>query len=123
MPGPSPFSSSGRHLGHVGPYPIQAVLGRGGMGVVYRAWDVRLNRAVAVKVVALELPTARARFEREVRALARLSYPNIVPVHGVGEHGGAPYVVMELIEGSSLEELLSRRGQLGEAEALRIGAP
>src|SRR5271168_642384 len=89
----------------LGPYEILAPLGAGGMGEVYRARDTRLGRDVALKV----LPDSFARdadrlrrFEQEARAVAALNHPNILAVHDIGEHNGAPYLVSELLEGASL---------------------
>ena len=94
----------------LGRYEIRSLLGEGGMGVVYRACDVKLNRDVAVKV----LPAAYSadidrlrRFEQEAQAAGSLNHPNILAVHDVGEHEGAPYVVSELLEGETLRETLS----------------
>jgi tetratricopeptide (TPR) repeat protein len=87
-------------------YRLDEEIGRGGMGIVYRAWDVELERAVAVKVMAahLEADDARDRLFREARAAAALSHPHVVAVHDVGEHEGMPYFVMELIDGPSLRD-------------------
>jgi serine/threonine-protein kinase len=106
----------------LGPYEIVAALGAGGMGEVYRARDTRLGRDVAVKVLpeaAASDPERLKRFEREARATAALSHPNILAVHDVGIQDGAPYLVEELLEGESLKERLAR-GALPIAEALRI---
>jgi eukaryotic-like serine/threonine-protein kinase len=88
-------------------YRVEAVLGRGGMGVVYRAWHLRLRRAVALKML-LAGPCARPeeleRFQREAEAVAALGHPNIVQVHDVGDVGGRPYFTMEFVEGGSLAE-------------------
>jgi serine/threonine-protein kinase len=109
----------GRTLGH---YQIVEKIGVGGMGEVYRARDTRLGRDVAVKVLPAEFaadPERLKRFDREARATAALSHANILAVHDVGTHGGAPYLVEELLEGESLKERLGR-GSLGQGEALRI---
>jgi len=94
----------------LGPYEILAELGSGGMGMVYRALDTRLNREVAIKVI-LQAPGPSARhhierLEREARAIARINHPNILQVFDVGEHGGAPFVVMELLPGETLRQHL-----------------
>ncbi|HEV8234648.1 MAG TPA: protein kinase, partial [Gemmatimonadaceae bacterium] len=94
--------STGQSLG---PYTIVAPLGAGGMGEVYRARDGRLNREVAIKVVPPGVagnPEALARFERESRAVAALSHPNILAIFDVGQSNGHPYSVMELLEGETL---------------------
>ena len=87
-------------------YRLDEEIGRGGMGIVFRGWDVELERPVAVKVVAatLEAAEARERLVREARAAAALSHPHVVAVHDVGEHGDMPYFVMELVEGPSLRD-------------------
>jgi serine/threonine protein kinase len=93
-------------------YEILGVLGRGGMGVVYRARDLALNRVVALKMVlagSAAAPEQLARFRAEAEALARLRHPHIVQVHTCGEHAGQPYFVLEYVEGGSLAERL--RGQ------------
>jgi eukaryotic-like serine/threonine-protein kinase len=93
----------------VGPYRIEALIGAGGMGEVYRAHDTRLGRFVAIKVIA----SARAgdvdrvqRFEQEARAAGQLNHPNIVSVHDVGIHQGTPYLVIELLQGETLRQRL-----------------
>ncbi|MEM9876505.1 MAG: serine/threonine-protein kinase, partial [Myxococcota bacterium] len=92
-------------------YQIEAVIGRGGMGTVYRARDLRLSRPVALKVVASaawEGDHARDTFVHEARALARVRHPNIVTVHAVGLHRGHPFIVMDLIDGCSLRVVARR---------------
>jgi serine/threonine protein kinase len=87
----------GSALGH---YEILSVLGKGGMGEVYRAKDKKLGREVAIKVLAEGFgqdPVGVARFEREARAAAALNHPNICAIHEIGEHDGQPFLVMELI--------------------------
>ncbi|MFD8637979.1 serine/threonine-protein kinase, partial [Streptomyces sp. NPDC059656] len=117
----------GRVLG--GRYRVTAVLGRGGMGVVGRAVDELLGREVAVKLLrahtdasAAELADLRARMRREAQAAARIRHGGVVTVHDVTEERGLPVIVMELIEGSSLDDLLARRGTLDPREAAAIGA-
>jgi Tol biopolymer transport system component len=107
----------------LGPYEIQAPLGAGGMGEVYRARDTRLGRSVALKVLAQERsasPEARSRFEREARAISQLSHRHICALFDVGREGATDYLVMELLEGETLERRL-RRGPLPIAEAVRCG--
>ena len=103
-------------------YRVDALLGRGGMGVVYRAWHLRLNRAVALKML-LAGPCARpeelGRFQREAEAVAALNHPNIVQVHDVGDLEDLPYFTMELVEGGNLAEQIQGVPQpAGQAAAL-----
>lgn len=94
----------------LGPYEVQGLLGTGGMGQVYRARDPRLGRAVAIKVLAPDLaadPEALARFQREARAIAALSHPNILAIHDLGEHEGRVFAVMELLEGETLRDAIA----------------
>jgi len=93
-----------------GRFVIVKELGRGGMGVVLQAWDPRLSRHVAIKIVDPNLAggNALARFTREAQAMGRLNHPGIVPVLETGEEHGRPYLVMELVQGESLEALLQR---------------
>ena len=96
----------------LGPYRIEAPLGAGGMGQVYRAHDAKLGREVALKVLPPDLatdPDRLARFEREARLLAGLSHPAILTIHDIGIHDAVPYVVTELLEGETLREVLTRR--------------
>lgn len=110
----------GRTLGER--YRIEAVLGRGGMGVVYRAVDLRLERPVAVKVVGVHDETSRGRFRREARAVARLRHPNVVPVYdfGTDEALDLDYLVMELLEGRDLGSALEAGQRFGPQAAARI---
>jgi tRNA A-37 threonylcarbamoyl transferase component Bud32 len=104
-------------------YTIEGEIGRGGMGVVYRARDERLHRRVAIKVLPPELAfqkEIRERFTREAQTAARLSHPNIVPIHDVGEGAGVVYFIMGLVEGESLGGRLKRRGKLPADEVRRI---
>ena len=106
-----------------GEYSIQRELGRGGMGVVYLARDVQLDRDVAIKVLPAHLagtPQARARFVREARLAAGLSHPHIVPIHRVGEAGGFVFFVMSYVEGETLGERLRSKGPLPPADASRV---
>src|SRR3989337_2114257 len=95
----------------LGPYEILAPLGAGGMGEVFRARDTRLDREVAIKVLPERLANdadALARFEREAKAVAALSHPNILAIHDVGHEHGISFVVTELLEGETLRERLHR---------------
>jgi eukaryotic-like serine/threonine-protein kinase len=94
----------------LGPYEVLAPVGAGGMGEVYRARDPRLGRDVAVKVLPAAFsadPERLHRFEQEARAAAALNHPNILAVHDIGQHDGAPYIVSELLEGATLRDRLS----------------
>ena len=94
----------------LGPYLITQPIGAGGMGEVYRAHDTRLDRDVAVKVLPIEIardPDRRARFEREARAVAALTHPNVLAVHDVGTHDGTAYLVTELLDGETLRQRLA----------------
>ena len=107
----------------VGPYEIAAPLGVGGMGEVYRAYDPRLRRDVAIKVIAARFatdPDLLKRFSQEALASAALNHPNIVVVHDVGAHEGSPYLVTELLEGESLRDRLSR-GRLPTRSVIQLG--
>ncbi len=97
----------------IGPYEIVSTLGEGGMGEVFRAWDYRLEREVAIKLVKASSadPEWQRRFLQEARAAGGLNHPNILTVHDVGLDNGVPYLVTELIEGESLRSLL-KKGQL-----------
>ncbi|MDQ0932065.1 hypothetical protein QFZ49_001995 [Streptomyces turgidiscabies] len=111
-----------------GRYRLEARVGRGGMGVVWRATDQLLERRVAVKELTQDtsLSTDEARLRRdrtlrEARAVAQLSHPHIIVVHDVVEDDERPYIVMELIDGSSLADRISQRGPVDADEAARIG--
>jgi len=104
-------------------YTIEGEIGRGGMGVVYRARDERLQRRVAIKVLPPELAfqqDIRERFTREAQTAARLSHPHIVPIHSVGEGQGLVYFVMGYVDGESVAARIRRRGSLSVDEARRI---
>jgi len=107
-----------------GPYDVISLLGSGGMGEVYRARDSRLGRDVALKVLPplrAHNPRFRQRFEREARAVAALSHPHICRLHDVGSQNGTDFLVMEFVEGDTLEERI-RRGPLPIAQVLQYGA-
>jgi Protein kinase domain len=104
---------------------IEGVLGRGGMGVIYRATELRLGRAVALKLIATEQasdPEVRERFEREVRLTAAIEHPNVIPVYAAGEEDGHLYLVMRYVPGTDLHALLRRDGRLPAARAAAVVA-
>lgn len=107
-----------------GKYRVDAVIGQGGMGAVFRAWDVRLERAVAIKVVRGELisdPDSRARFRRESQIVARLQHPSIVTIYDYGTlTDGAAYLVMEYVPGEDLRQLLRREGRLSPRRMMEL---
>jgi serine/threonine-protein kinase len=106
-----------------GEYSLHRELGRGGMGIVFLARDVQLDRDVAIKVLPSHMARSaesRERFLREARTAARLSHPHIVPIHRVGEAGGLVFFVMSYVEGETLGERLRTRGPLPPAEAARV---
>ncbi|MCF1595450.1 serine/threonine-protein kinase, partial [Streptomyces muensis] len=106
-------------------YRIEREIGRGGMAVVYRAKDLRLERTVALKLLAPELArndTFRRRFTHESRAAAAIDHPHIVPVFEAGETDGVLYIAMRYVSGSDLRHLLDSQGPLTPATALRIAA-
>ena len=107
----------------LGPYEIVAPLGAGGMGEVYRAKDTRLDRTVAIKVLASHLsssPELKQRFEREARSVSALNHPHICQLHDVGSQNGTEYLVMEFLEGETLAERL-RKGAMPLNELLKTG--
>jgi serine/threonine-protein kinase len=111
---------------HLGRYEIVRELGAGGMGTVYEARHLDLDKRVAVKVVKAEVagnPEVRARFIREGRIAARLRHPNVVDVTDVGVHEGIPYLVMEFLEGESLAAMLAREGVLSVPAIVEILVP
>ncbi len=111
------------HPSRIGAYPIEREVGRGGMGVVYRARDPRLDRPIAIKVLPDEFardPERLARFEREARLLAALVHPNIAAIHGLEEADGHRFLVLEFVEGETLAQRLAS-GPLTVAETLDVG--
>jgi serine/threonine protein kinase/Leucine-rich repeat (LRR) protein len=112
-------------LGSLGPYRILNFVGRGGMGIVFRAIDPKLKRVVAVKALSPDIardPMARKRFEREARSAAAVTHPHVVVIHAVDEIHNPPYLVMEFVQGKTLEEKLATHGALAVKEILRIGS-
>ncbi len=102
-----PLSANAR----LGPYEIISALGAGGMGEVYKARDIRLDRTVAVKVLPETLasdPQFRERFDREARAISQLTHPHICTLYDVGEHNGTAFLVMELLDGETLADRLKK---------------
>jgi uncharacterized protein (TIGR03067 family) len=111
-------------LGRLGRYEIERLLGSGGMGVVFKAFDRELNRTVAIKLLAPQLAgsvPARQRFSREARAAAAVMHHHVVPIHNVETEGELPFIVMQYVSGESLQERIDRLGCLELCEVLRIG--
>lgn len=112
-------------LGRVEDYEILNIVGRGGMGIVARAFDESLHRNVAIKVMSDRLISsdrARKRFFREARAAASISHPNVVTIHAVKERNGVPYLVMEFVEGDTLHERIRSSTPFSFEGVVRIGA-
>jgi len=106
-----------------GRYSIDRELGRGGMGVVYLAKEVHLDRLVAIKLLPPERaadPALRERFLREARLAAKLSHPNIIPIHAVEDTGGFVYYVMTFVDGETLAQRVKKRGPLSSSEGVRV---
>ena len=107
----------------LGPYEIVGPLGAGGMGEVYRAKDTRLDRTVAIKILPIHLSAnsdSKARFEREARAISKLTHPHICALHDVGSQDGIEFLVMEFLEGEALSQRLAK-GALSTEQVLRHG--
>ncbi|MFL5342039.1 MAG: serine/threonine-protein kinase, partial [Gemmataceae bacterium] len=107
---PEPAAAVAPAAQRVGPYEIRSVLARGGMGVVYRAYDAQLKRPVALKMVLTGQhadESSLARFRGEAAAVGRLQHPNIVQVYQVGEHDGLPFLALEYVDGPSLSQMLA----------------
>ncbi|MET9799370.1 serine/threonine-protein kinase [Streptomyces sp. NPDC006368] len=115
------MSGLGQQRRVAGRYRLEARLGRGGMGTVWKAYDELLGRRVAVKEIHVDAGTTPHSSLREARAVARVHHPHVICVHDVVEEDGTPYIVMELVEGVSLAELLAVHGPVDAAEAARIG--
>ncbi|MFC4607667.1 serine/threonine-protein kinase [Streptomyces maoxianensis] len=121
--------SSGENERLAGRYRVIEQLGRGGMGIVWRAFDEVLGREVAVKELRTysdssgpELADLRVRMQREARAAARVRHPAVIAVHDVTEHEGRPVIVMEFIDGPSLDDVLGERGVMDAREVAAVGA-
>src|SRR4051812_6539835 len=112
------------HAGaRLGPYRIEGVVGRGGMGVVYRAIQDGLDRSVALKVITPELAEDddfRARFQREAKLAASLDHPNVIPVYEAGEADRALYLAMRFVKGEDLASIVKRGGPLPPERAITI---
>lgn len=122
---PTTIADNQRIRSNIGPFQIRAELGRGGMGIVYRAEDERLGREVAIKILPADRmdPLRRRRFLREARLAASIQHPNVTAVFEVGEYAGDTCLVMEYIAGPTLRALLQQPpGRLPLSEALRITA-
>ena len=120
---PNGQSSERSHLGELGQYRLLAVLGKGGMGTVYRALHTKLEKVVALKVLPHERTDnqqAVARFEQEMRAVGRLEHANIVRAMDANEDSGTHYLVMEYVDGTDLSELVRRLGPLPIADACEL---
>jgi predicted Zn finger-like uncharacterized protein len=107
----------------VGPYRIEAMIGKGAMGYVYKGWDESLRRHAAVKMLSPAFYSneeGKHRFLVEARALAKLVHPNITQIYSAGEEGGEPYFAMEYVDGPSTQQMLARSGRLDPLEAIRI---
>ena len=127
-PGCSLEAAPGRldriHVKPIGRYEVERLVGAGGMGVVFKAYDTELNRPVAIKVLAPFLAhsgAARKRFAREARAAAAVVHEHVVAIHNVETEGESPFLVMQFVAGESLQQRLDREGPLEVCEILRIG--
>src|SRR5215208_2457098 len=108
---------------NIGSFRIEARIGEGGMGVVYRADDLALKRKVAVKVLApslIDRAESRARFQDEIKHSVSIEHPHVVPVYSAGYEDGHFYLVMRLVDGPDLARVLDARGPLPEPRALRL---
>ncbi len=106
-----------------GPYELQSLIGVGGMGEVYRAYDTVRERMVAIKLLRTDVaadPSFQERFRRESRVAARLQEPHVIPVHDFGEIDGVLYIDMRLVEGASLKDELRVKGALPPTRAVSI---
>lgn len=117
-------SEKPEYLGRLDRYEIVSEIGRGGMGIVLKAFDPSLHRIVAIKVLAPQLATsgvARKRFLREAKAAAAVTHDHIVTIHAVEESNGLPYLVMQYVAGQSLQERIDKEGPLEATDIVRIG--
>jgi serine/threonine protein kinase len=122
---PAPAGPGGAGLpvpGRLGPYEVLGLLGKGGMGAVYKARHTELGKLVAIKVLPVERVDEAniARFKKEVRALGKLDHPNIVVAFDAGESGGVHFLVTELVDGTDLARVVERRGRLSVADACEV---
>ncbi|MCA8951437.1 MAG: protein kinase, partial [Planctomycetes bacterium] len=111
-------------LGRLGHYEVRALVGAGSTGIVLKAFEPRLDRYVAIKLMAPRFGgsgAARRRFEREARAVAAVAHDHVVPIHSVDEYRGLPYIVMRYVPGGSLQQRLDRDGPLDSCAAARVG--
>lgn len=118
-------STQPESLGKLGKYEIHKIIGSGAFGVVLKAFDEQLRRAVAIKILNRQFSssaTARRRFIREARAAAAVSHSNVVAIHAVEEQAGTPFLVMELVTGPSLRDRISEMKKLPPIEVIRLGA-
>ncbi len=112
-----------RFIGRLGAYEIAGVIGRGGMGMVLKAFEPQLNRFVAIKMLdptLVNIGSARQRFAREAKSMAAIAHENVVPVYAVDQYQEIPYFVMEYVVGGTLESRLNREGPLDIASTIRI---
>lgn len=117
-------SDDPRMLGRVGAYEIVGLLGRGGMGVVFKGFDAALNRYVAIKMLSpifAGSPVAKQRFLREAQSAAAVVHEHVVPIHAISVWQDSPYLVMTYVRGDSLQKRIANRGMLALRELLRIG--
>src|SRR5947209_7320438 len=117
------MSSPSQQPAEIGKYKVVEVLGKGGMGVVYKAMDPRIGRTVAIKMMTgafAENPDLLQRFYREAQSTGILQHPNIVIVHDLGDLDGNPYLVMEYLEGEALDKMIAGRRQFSLVEKLDI---
>jgi eukaryotic-like serine/threonine-protein kinase len=117
-------SDDPRMLGRVGTYEIVGLLGRGGMGVVFKGFDAALNRYVAIKMLSpifAGSPIGKQRFMREAQSAAAVVHEHVVPIHAISTWQDSPYLVMTYVRGDSLQKRIASRGMLSLRELLRIG--